>query len=162
MYLACKCSVLGIHGISGLSRSYPHGCTLECTHHSSLIHTHATLPGQFTPTTTYEYQNHFILFFLSGCPTFTLAIISLISPISRFISCSDGDQFYFFISGVAALTLLINGTLASHFITYLGLSPDPAKPKSPELRYVLKQVSPPGCACVSACIRCACVSAQAG
>ena len=122
-------------------------------------------------------------FFLSGCPdnlphhsTFTLAIISLISPISRFISCSDGDQFYFFISGVAALTLLINGTLASHFITYLGLSPDPAKPKSPELRYVLKQVSlPPGCACVSACIRlsirctcvracirCACVSAQAG
>lgn len=56
------------------------------------------------------------------------------------VTQKDGDQFYFFVCGIAAISLLVNGTLAEPLVRLLGLVEDPTKPKSPEMLFVLEQV----------------------
>ena len=52
----------------------------------------------------------------------------------------QGSQFYFFVSGLAAMTLMINGTLAEPLLHYLKIVEDPNQPKSAEMVKVLRNV----------------------
>lgn len=53
---------------------------------------------------------------------------------------SNAPNFFFLYAGIAALTLLINGSLATLMIRFLRLVEDPDAPKSPEMNLVLRQI----------------------
>jgi NhaP-type Na+/H+ or K+/H+ antiporter len=52
----------------------------------------------------------------------------------------NGEQFYFFVCAVAALSLLLNGTFAEPLLQFLKLVEAPGQSKSPEYKFVLEQI----------------------
>ena len=56
------------------------------------------------------------------------------------VTSSDGQEFYLFVCVIAALTLLINGSLAEYVLKSLGLVEDPSQPRSQEMLFVLEQI----------------------
>jgi NhaP-type Na+/H+ or K+/H+ antiporter len=80
--------------------------------------------------------------FMSFCGIRGALAIALALQVKSFsqVDDDDGDQFYFFVCAMAALSLLINGPLAEPLLKHLKLVEDPAAPKSPEYRFVLEQV----------------------
>lgn len=61
---------------------------------------------------------------LRGALSMALALIVQSTQASNHISQGDSDKIFFFVGGIAALTLLINATTANKVLSYLGLLSD--------------------------------------
>jgi NhaP-type Na+/H+ or K+/H+ antiporter len=76
-----------------------------------------------------------VVFFL-----YYLYILIINSPLYSLDRESQGDLFFFFVGGVAGLTLLINGSLSPFVLKYLKLTAETNEKKSAAYEYMLDKV----------------------
>ena len=77
---------------------------------------------------------------LRGALGIVLALIVEINREQLDLSKEDADRFFFFIGGIATLTLLINATLAKNVLDYLGLIGKETSDKTLVLRQIRKRL----------------------